>query len=90
MFQPIVDMMCDEILKLGNYKSSAFQNMEKRYFATSLHKNDDDIHMKQFEAANNDWTVNTNLFWSHIQIITNKFNELVRVVNDELSVYYKL
>lgn len=90
MFHPIVDMMCDEILKLANYKPSKFQDMEKRYFATSSHKNDDDIHMKQFKFANDDWKENTNLFWSHIQIITNKFNELVSVVNDELSVYYKL
>ncbi len=90
MFQPIVDTMCDEILKLVSYKPSEFQDMEERYFTTSLHKNDDDIHMKQFEAANKEWKVESDFFWSHIEIITKKFNELVAVVNDELSIYYKL
>ncbi|AEJ31438.1 hypothetical protein [Leuconostoc sp. C2] len=88
--QPTVDKMCDEILTLASYKPSEFQNMEERYSATSLHKNDDDIHMKQFEAANKDWKDNSDLFWSHIEIITIKFNELLTFVNDELSIYYKL
>lgn len=88
--QPTVDKMCDEILTLASYKPSEFQNMGERYSATLLHKNDDDTHMKQFEAADEEWKDNSDLFWSHIEIITIKFNELLTFVNDELSIYYKL
>ncbi len=88
--QPIVDKMCDEILELAYYKPSEFQSMQERYSATLSQKNDDDIHMEQFKAAEQDWKDNSNLFWSHLDIITEKFNELVKFINDELSIYYKL
>lgn len=90
VIQPIVDKMCDEILELAYYKPSEFQNMEERYWAKFSQKNDDDIHMEQFKAANQNWEDNSKLFWSHLDIITDKFNNLVKIINDELAIYYTL
>lgn len=87
IFQPIVDKMCNEILELVKYKPSSFPDREKNY--ESLHKNDDDIHMKQFET-DKDWSDSSDSFWTHIDSITKNFNELGKVVNYELSIYYKL
>ena len=86
----IVDEMCDQILKIAAYKPSEFQEMEDQYIDTASHKNDDDFQMKKFEYAEQNWTDNSKLFWSHIENITEKFKELETFINVELSIYYKL